>query len=261
MSEIKEQPPRAKEQRDPAQAHDPAQVDSAPILNAARPVVIVMAKAPRAGQAKTRLAPPLRLDESAALAACFAQDTVALARGLAPHVMLAYAPTDARALLEPLMPEGLLWTEQRGDDLGARISAAIAAAAAGGGAPFLVLGTDSPTLPPAYARAALRALTVGETDIALGPTDDGGYYLIGLRRPPPAELFRAIVWSSAQVYQQTAANAARLGLRLRELPRWYDVDTATDLCRLQEELVTDGEARMRAQQTYGWLVARQMLSR
>ena len=260
MNEIEEKRERVDDRSDPAQARDSSKVTNAPILNAARPVVIVMVKAPRAGEAKTRLAPPLTLEESAALAACFARDTVALARGVSPHVMIAYAPKDARALLEPLLPDGLLWTEQRGDDLGARISAAIREAAAQGFAPFLVLGADSPTLPPEYARDALRALAVGEADIALGGTEDGGYYLLGLSRPPAAELFQEIVWSSAQVYQQTVANAARLGLRLAELPRWYDVDTAADLWRLQEELAKNEEARARARQTYGWLVARETLS-
>ncbi len=255
MSEIAEQ----REQSDPAQANDTTQVTRAPILNATRSIVIVMAKAPRAGEAKTRLAPPLTLAESAHLAGCFAQDTVALARGLAPQVMVAYAPDDARALLTPLLPDGLLWTAQRGPDLGARITGAIADAAAQGCAPFLVLGTDSPTLPREYARAALRALTVGEADIALGPTEDGGYYLLGLSHPPAAELFQEIVWSSAQVYQQTAANAACLGLRLAELPRWYDVDTAADLMRLREELASNKEARARAQRTYDWLSTRAAL--
>jgi rSAM/selenodomain-associated transferase 1 len=220
-----------------------------------RPVCIVMVKAPRAGAVKTRLTPPLSGEQAASLAACFAQDTVACVRRVAPEVMLAYAPADGRARLEELFPEGgLMWVEQRGDDLGARLDAAAAHALALGRGPVIIVGADSPTLPPSFVRQALASLAEGEADVALGPTDDGGYYLVGLRQSSGG-LFRDVAWSTPLAYRQTADNAARLGLRTLELPRWYDVDTPADLLRLREEILADEESRRRAPATRRWLLA------
>jgi rSAM/selenodomain-associated transferase 1 len=221
-----------------------------------RPAIIVMAKAPRAGEAKTRLVPPLTRAEAAALAACFVRDACATARLAASDVLVAYAPSDGRASLEPILADApALWLEQRGADLGARLASAAAEAFAQGFGPVVLVGSDSPTLPPDFLRAALDALASGAADVTLGPTDDGGYYAVGLGRPAP-RLFRSVGWSSPRALADTAANAARLGLRLAQLPRWYDVDTPADLRRLREELAADEHARARAPSTSRWLQAR-----
>lgn len=213
-----------------------------------------MVKAPRAGRVKTRLVPPLSDDEAAALAACLARDAVSCARRAARDVLIAYDPPDARAALEGIMPAGLHWAEQRGADLGARLDAVSAEAESRGFGPVVILGADSPTLPAAFVRAALDALTRGDADVALGPTDDGGYYLVGVRSPT-ACLFHGVAWSTPEAFRQTASNAARLGLRLFQPPRWYDVDTPADLTRLRQELSTDERARRRAPHTHAWLLA------
>lgn len=215
------------------------------------PAVVVMVKAPTPGTVKTRLSPPLFPADAALLAAAFAQDTVAGLRQNAP-VLAAYAPVDKRAVLESLLPPGLLWTAQRGQNLGARLDAALADAHAHGFGPLLVVGTDSPTLPPAFALDAFSVLHTGQADVVLGPTDDGGYYLVGLRQPAPG-LFDAVAWSTPHAYADTAANAARLGLRLHVLPPWYDIDTADDLARLRREMEADPAARVRAPMTAHWL--------
>ena len=225
-----------------------------------------MAKAPRAGEAKTRLAPPLTPAEAAGLAACFFADAVALALGVAGRAVVAYAPADGRAALaaevarvvmpeESLSDERLLWLEQRGDDLGERLAGVVERAFALGLAPLLLVGADSPTLPPAFLASALEALASGRADVALGATDDGGYYAVGLSAPARG-LFDSVEWSTPRAYAQTARNAARMGLRLTELPRWYDVDTPSDLLRLRAELSADEAARRRAPATYEWLRAR-----
>lgn len=224
------------------------------MLRRMRPVVIVMVKAPRAGLVKTRLAPALAAADAAALAACFVRDVVTTALRVVPELLVAYAPDDGRALLEPLLPTGLHWVAQQGTDLGARLTAAVAHAAALGCDPMLVLGADSPTLPDSYIETARAALTEGAADVVLGPTTDGGYYLVGLRRPVPT-LFQNIAWSTPRAYEQTAANVARLGLRLLELPAWYDVDTCADLLHLRNEVCADEQARARAPHTYRWLCA------
>ena len=216
------------------------------------PVVVVMVKAPRAGFVKTRLVPPLSLAEAAALAACFAEDAVRCAGLSASEVVIAYTPADGRATLAALLPGGLRWSEQRGRDLGERLEHAAAEGFARGPGPLVIIGTDSPTLPPSFITQAAGALAAAEADIALGPTADGGYYLVGLRRPAPG-LFRDIAWSTPHAYAHTARNAARLGLRLLELPPWYDVDTPADLSRLRAELAADEAARRRAPATSRWL--------
>ena len=214
-----------------------------------------MVKAPRAGEAKTRLVPPLTGAEAASLAASFARDTVESVRRVVRETVVAYAPDDGRATLEAVLGgEGLLWVAQRGEDLGARIESAVSYAFERRLGPVVVVGTDSPTLPPAFVGRAVASLSAGESDVALGPTDDGGYYLVGLRETFEG-LFRNVEWSTPRVYGQTADNASRLGLRVLELPRWYDVDTRDDLLRLRDELLSDEAARARAPHTSAWIRA------
>lgn len=213
----------------------------------AKPAVVVMVKAPTPGTVKTRLSPPLPPAEAAQLAAAFARDTAFGMRQIA-DVLAAYAPSDGRGALEMLLPAGLWWAAQRGENLGARLEAALADACAHGFGPLLVVGTDSPTVPLAFVSEALFILRSKQADVVLGPTDDGGYYLVGLRQPAPG-LFESVAWSTPLAYAHTAANAARLGLRLHVLPPWYDIDTPDDLARLRRELSADPAARARAPAT------------
>ena len=220
-----------------------------------RPVCIVMVKAPRAGMVKTRLVPPLSHAEAATLASCFARDTVTNVRRVVPSVIVAYAPADGREALEAILTkDNLLWLEQRGADLGARLEAAAAHAASLKFAPIIIVGTDSPTLPLSFIESAINSLSAGESDIALGPTEDGGYYLVGLRQVV-GNLFQNIAWSTPLAYEQTIHNAARRGLHILELPRWYDVDTPADLLRLRDEIFTSEESRAQAPSIYQWLQA------
>jgi uncharacterized protein len=217
-----------------------------------RPVVIVMIKAPRAGFAKTRLVPALSETEAASLAACFAQDVVQGAGKVDGHLLIAYTPADGREVLETILPRSVLWFEQQGDDLGERLDSAAAHAASLDFTPLIFIGADSPTLPPTFIATAIEWLTSGKSDVVLGPTEDGGYYLIGLRRRERG-LFQNVAWSTSAACEQTAQNAARLGLRLLQLPAWYDVDTPSDLLRLRAEIFADKEARQRAPATSQWL--------
>jgi len=224
-----------------------------------RPVIIVMVKAPRAGSVKTRLMPQLSANEAAELAACFALDAVDNALRAVPHVIVAYAPADERAALASLLPDKLFWLEQRGADLGARIESAIEHAYGLGFGPIIVIGADSPTLPRSAVETARDALAAEQADITLGPTTDGGYYLVGLQKPV-ANLFQNIDWSTPRAFEQTARNAARADLRLLQLPTWYDVDTFTDLLHLRGEIFADNDAQRRAPATTHWLLTHDLPS-
>jgi rSAM/selenodomain-associated transferase 1 len=189
--------------------------------------LILFAKEPRPGQVKTRLSPPLAPEEAAALARAFIEDiAAALGRVACERRVLACAPPGAEAALARLAGEGFTCEPQAEGDLGARLEAACERAFAAGAARVVVVGADSPTLPPRLVDEAFEALRA--KDVVLGPALDMGYYLVGLRRPAPA-LFQGIPWSTREVLPSTLAVAARAGLVLHFLPPWFDVDTPADL--------------------------------
>ena len=183
----------------------------------------VFAKAPIPGHVKTRLRPVLDEEQATRLAAAFARDTLLKAAQLGPPVTVYYAGD--RALLVPLAPPNVRWAEQGGGDLGARMACVPA--------PCLILGADSPHLPLSLLSAALAA--VPAYDVVLGPAEDGGYFLIGLRAPQPA-LFEGIAWGTEAVLAETLAKAAALTLSVSLTPPWYDLDTPDDLHRLVRDL-------------------------
>jgi rSAM/selenodomain-associated transferase 1 len=208
-------------------------------MGSLRPGLIVMAKQPMAGLAKTRLCPPLTQEQAAGLADAFLVDIVANAqRADCAEVVLAIAPDTADAWFAQRFP-GLARIVQLGADLGERLSGVFEAAWSRRYCPCVVIGADSPDLPPERLRAAFTALRSGPegADLVLGPAEDGGYYLIGLKGKPP-DLFREIAWSSEQVLAQTLARAEALDLRVHLLPNWYDIDTVADLERLRAGLAT-----------------------
>lgn len=217
-----------------------------------------MAKAPREGEVKTRLVPPLSAAAAASLASCFVRDTVVNAQRVVTDLLVAYSPYDGRQTLESILPERLLWLEQQGEGLGTRLAATIAYGEESGYDPLIVIGADSPTTPTSFIKTAIDSLAAGESDLVLGPTDDGGYYLIGLRKPH-GDLFQNVQWSTPLAYQNTVCNATRLKLRTLELPRWYDVDTFDDLLRMREEVFSNEVGRSRAVATYEWLTANDSL--
>src|SRR5439155_15870223 len=96
----------------------------------------------------------------------------------------------------------------------------------------LAIESDTPSLPLGFLRQALDLVVTPEIDVVLGPTEDGGYYLIGLRTVH-RDLFEAMAWSTSQVLPETLRRAAAKGLRVACLPTWYDIDTPDDLARLR----------------------------
>ena len=209
----------------------------------------VMAKAPRPGFSKTRLCPPLRLDQAAALSAAFLRDiseNISLAaRQTSIAGYIAYAPAGQAALFNghlaagtgllladgsPLMPPDV-------QGFGRCLLHAILTMLAEGHQLAVVLNSDSPTLPTALLVRTATALAQDGDRIVLGPAEDGGYYLLGMKAAH-AHLFADIAWSTETVAATTRLRAAQLGLDVIELPAWYDVDDQAALERLLEEMAT-----------------------
>jgi uncharacterized protein len=195
--------------------------------------LLVVAKRPAPGHTKTRLSPPLSPEQAAALYECFLKDTLDLMRSV-PGVrpVLAYLPQDAAPYFAGLAPDFDLLLQQ-GPDLGSRLDNALTHYLEMGYARVAVMDSDGPTLPPHWLRLAFERLE--EADVVLGPCDDGGYYLIGLKKPAP-RLLREVQMSTPRVAADTLALAQELGLKVALLPVWYDVDDARSLRRLLVEL-------------------------
>lgn len=197
-----------------------------------RVALAVMAKAPVAGQVKTRLCPPLDAAQAAALARCFLQDRIEQLAGVTGgDRMVAFAPPEREPEVRDLLPSDVRLVRQAGVDLGARLDRLLTELLAEGYAGAVAVDADSPTLPTAYLERACAHLAAGTADIVLGPAEDGGYYLIGLRDPAP-QLFRGVPWSTPAVLGVTLARARAAGRRVTLLPPWFDVDRGPDLRRL-----------------------------
>lgn len=193
-------------------------------------ILIVFAREPVAGHTKTRLTPPLSASDAAALYACFVRDVLDTARRVAGiSVTIAYTPVAAGRYFAGVAPD-LAARPQRGADLGERMDTALAEAFAQGAAIAVIVGSDSPNLPDDYLAQAFAELAAG-AELVLGPADDGGYYLLGVRAPQP-RLLRTVPLSTPTVLADTLHVARELGLRVALLPPWYDIDTVADLRRL-----------------------------
>ncbi|MEM1268618.1 MAG: TIGR04282 family arsenosugar biosynthesis glycosyltransferase [Bacteroidota bacterium] len=189
--------------------------------------LLVFAKPPIPGTVKTRLTRLVTPEEAAELYRCFLLDALSAYAKLGVDVLLFVGPGD-RNLMPDLPVTDLL--EQRGESLGERLEHAFADAFGRGYEQAVVIGTDHPTLPLAHIEEAFRFISEG--GVAIGPSEDGGYYLLGLSEPAP-ELFRNMQYSHAEVYCDTVR---RLGMQhLAVLPSWYDVDEPDDLRRLSED--------------------------
>lgn len=198
--------------------------------------LLVVAKRPAPGQTKTRLCPPLTPDQAASLYDCFLRDTLETMRQVPDaQRVIGYLPEGAEAYFRQLAPEmGLSF--QRGDSLGERLDHLLTGALANGAQKAVIMDSDSPTLPAAYLSQAFDLLDAA--DVVLGPTRDGGYYLIGLKQPQP-HLLREVQMSTPHVLSDTLALAQATGLTVALLPAWYDVDTIADLHQLADEIANN----------------------
>ena len=200
--------------------------------------IALFAKAPEAGRAKTRLAPPLTPEEAAAVARASLVATIAALAGRpALPLTLFLEGTLDEPLASWVASRGVEVRAQAEGDLGVRLRAAFASLFESGAARAIAVGSDSPTLPFARlfaANAALRA-----HDAVLGPAEDGGYYLLGLSRPE-WRLLEGIPWSSDAVARVTLERAASIGATMATLEPWYDVDDVETLRRALSDSPPEG---------------------
>jgi rSAM/selenodomain-associated transferase 1 len=194
------------------------------------PVAIaVLAKAPIPGFAKTRLIPVLGAAGAASLQERLIERAVATASAASIGPVTVWAtPHGDHPAFETLRSRlGIAVVRQASGDLGARMLAALAAA----DGPALVIGTDCPALEPSHVRSAADVLRLG-TDVVVFPAEDGGYVLLGMRRPQP-ELFCDLCWGAPSVMEETRHRLRQRGLSWEEPVTSWDVDLPQDLERLQ----------------------------
>jgi uncharacterized protein len=199
----------------------------------------VMTKAPRAGEVKTRLTPPLTPQEAAELNTCFLNDTATaisfIAREGKTRGVAVYTPVGAEKDYDQILPADFALVPQRGDALGERLIFATADLFSLGFNSICLINSDSPTVPRQVFSEAAQLLVKNEDGVVLGPSEDGGYFLIGFNKSQHT-LFENIQWSTGRVLEQTRARAQESGLRVHLLPPWYDVDDGATLQRLCREL-------------------------
>jgi hypothetical protein len=202
--------------------------------------IAVMAKASIPGKTKTRLVPPLTFAEAAAFNTAFLQDVAAniAAAGREPPIAcyMAYGPPGATAFFESNFPPSTGLIEAWHPNFGDCLFTAIDQVLARGHASAVVLNSDSPTLPPALLTETARVLAQPGDRAVLGPSSDGGYYLLGLKAPH-RRMFEDVAWSTEAVARQTRERAAEIGLDVHVLPEWYDVDDVASLRMLRGEVI------------------------
>ena len=201
--------------------------------------VIVFVKNPVPGQVKTRLIPYLSPEQAASLYRAFLVDWCnTLSTISTVHRIIAYTPPEGLNTLQTLIGEDSVYIPQVGASLGERLIAAARWAHNQGYAKFLFVGSDSPTLPIEYVERALDLLE--SRDVVIGPSVDGGYYLIGFSKHGASlsipTIFEEITWSTNVVFRQTLGKLQGIHAQLGLLPPWYDVDTPTGLQLLRDHL-------------------------
>ena len=195
---------------------------------------MVFAKPAVPGRVKSRLIPPLTPEAAAQFHLVALTDVLSAARDVSPRIELWVAGGAAEQECFRERHPGVRVTGQRGPDLGQRLRHAFDEVFRSGAERVLIVGSDHPSLPADHLRQLLEGLN--ETDVALGPSEDGGYYAVAIRRaawPVAAALFDSMPWSSTGLLAATLDRAADSGLSVQLGPSWYDVDEAADLERLR----------------------------
>jgi len=207
--------------------------------------LVIFAKAPIPAQVKTRLCPPLTPDEAATLQGTLVLDVVEKSRTVERQMdrYLACSPSREHPFFKVMEGRhGLRLLDQAGDDIGARMAGVFEELFRAGYQSVVMVGTDVPALQAALFLEALKLLD--GHDLVLGPAEDGGYFLIGMKRLLP-ELFREIPWSTPEVRALTLNKAASLGLNVAQLAMNRDIDRVEDLLAVAQ-MVPSGKGKGQA---------------
>jgi rSAM/selenodomain-associated transferase 1 len=195
--------------------------------------LVVMAKAPVPGTVKTRLVPPLTYEQAAELYRALLLDQLRHLRTIdSVERYLAYAPADVEAMMRELGGADYRYLPQRGAELGERMKNVFDDLWQRGHKRIALVGSDLPALPTQIICQAFERIAGDERRVVLGPSQDGGYYLVGMNQATP-EIFENMIWSHDQVLAQTTARLNVLGVSFAMLPIWYDFDSMEDLERLR----------------------------
>ena len=189
--------------------------------------IIVFLKYPEPGRVKTRLAADIGADAAVELYRRFVADTLATVDVLGVPVRIHFSPCDAASLVDDWLGPVYDLTPQQGIDLGERMKVAFSAVFDEGFSRAVIIGSDSPDIPPHLYRQAFDALDGSEA--VIGPATDGGYYLLGFRDSTfTPGVFDGIAWSTDRVFADTLAHLASAGRTVHRLPEWRDIDSIAD---------------------------------
>ncbi len=190
--------------------------------------IIFFVKYPAAGRVKTRLAQQIGQHEAAQLYKNFVTDLLGALRDLNENLKIFFDPPDAESRFQQWLGEEYSYVPQSGQGLGQKMKNAFLYTFESGFKHAVIIGSGSPDLPMDFVDSALSALDTN--DAAIGPSSDGGYYLIAFSKTGfVPEVFDDISWNSDSVFEQTVNILQRYGANVRLLPQWYDVDTLADL--------------------------------
>ena len=204
-----------------------------------RDALVIVAKYPSPGRVKTRLGATIGYEQATLLYGAFLQDLAERfsQTALVDGYDLLWACVDDAAMMAPILGADARIIVQRGDDFAERLYHISCDVATRGYMRTAILGSDSPQVPGETIAKAFASLRDANVDVVLGPADDGGYYLVGLRNhPAPPDLFTGITMSTPLVFTQTLERAQSLGLAVRLAPTTFDVDSEADLPRLAHAL-------------------------
>ena len=218
-----------------------------------------MAKAPVAGTVKTRLVPPLTHEQAAGLYRSILWDQLEHLKELTiADLFLAFTPSEAASLMADMAPPNFRRFAQRGDDLGARMKGVFEELIGWEYRNIVLIGGDLPPLPLEFLQKAFEILAASGKRVVLGPSGDGGYYLVGMNQPTP-QIFAGMSWSHSQVLAQTVDRLTELEIEPELLPVWFDLDTVEDLAALQS--LPDSKTRKAMKRTLEFLRGLKALDR
>ncbi len=193
--------------------------------------ILLFVKYPEKGKVKLRLSRGLNEEIVQELYRCFVQDTLKTIKKIDAPFFICFHPPDAQCKFQIWLGSTLRFLPQQGEDLGERMKNSFTDAFTKGFQKVILMGSDSPDLPEDYIKQAFTTLQT--KDVVLGPTVDGGYYLIGFKSTTFTPLvFEEIHWSSPLVFQETMTKLKQTQRSVGLLPIWSDVDTLSDLYNL-----------------------------